>query len=315
MKGKESKFMKHGPAMLFGLVVAIVFTFMLFSFQVRTNEYAVITTFGKITNVIDGRAEGGAGLHFRWPYPIQSKQILSNRIYCFTGNVGKLEETLTKDGKNIIVGIYTMYRIADPVTFVKKVSNGIFGAEELLNSTMVNVKNGVLGSHNFDELINTDMKKMNLEKIQAEMKDEISKIALKSYGLEVTSVGINKINVPETITEKVFERMKKEREKFAASYRSEGKKNAAIIKSNADSLRRKMLAEAQAKAKEIMAEGDAEAAKYYAVFQQQPELAKFLKKLSSLEKVMKSDTTLILDTNTPPFDLLKKDAPTLRKSK
>ena len=313
MEVKESRIMKHGPAMLFGLVVAIVFIFMLFSFQVRTNEYAVVTTFGKITDTIDGRSD--AGLHFRWPYPIQSKQILRNSIYCFTGNVGKLEETLTKDGKNIIVGIYTMYRIADPVTFVKKVNNGIFGAEELLNSTMVNVKNGVLGEHDFDELINTDTKKMKLEEIQEEMKLAIADIALKSYGLEVTSVGINTINVPEAITEKVFERMKKEREKFAASYRAEGKRNAEITRSNANSARRKKIAEAEADAKEIMARGDAEAAKFYAVFQEQPELAKFLKKLSSLEKVMKSDTTLILDTNAPPFDLLKQNASSLISDK
>ena len=313
MEVKESRIMKHGPAMLFGLVVAIVFIFMLFSFQVRTNEYAVVTTFGKITDTIDGRSD--AGLHFRWPYPIQNKQILRNSIYCFTGNVGKLEETLTKDGKNIIVGIYTMYRIADPVTFVKKVNNGIFGAEELLNSTMVNVKNGVLGEHDFDELINTDTKKMKLEEIQEEMKLAIADIALKSYGLEVTSVGINTINVPEAITEKVFERMKKEREKFAASYRAEGKRNAEITRSNANSARRKKIAEAEADAKEIMARGDAEAAKFYAVFQEQPELAKFLKKLSSLEKVMKSDTTLILDTNAPPFDLLKQNASSLISDK
>lgn len=313
MEEKESRIMKHGPAMLFGLVVAIVFIFMLFSFQVRTNEYAVVTTFGKITDTIDGRSD--AGLHFRWPYPIQNKQILRNSIYCFTGSVGKLEETLTKDGKNIIVGIYTMYRIADPVTFVKKVNNGIFGAEELLNSTMVNVKNGVLGEHDFDELINTDTKKMKLEEIQEEMKLAIADIALKSYGLEVTSVGINTINVPEAITEKVFERMKKEREKFAASYRAEGKRNAEITRSNANSARRKKIAEAEADAKEIMARGDAEAAKFYAVFQEQPELAKFLKKLSSLEKVMKSDTTLILDTNAPPFDLLKQNASSLISDK
>jgi len=313
MEEKESKFMKHGPAMLFGLVVAIVFIFMLFSFQVRSNEYAVITTFGKITDTIDGG--GDAGLHFRWPYPIQSKQILKSCVYSFSGNVGKLEETLTKDGKNIIVGIDVMYRIAEPVTFVKKVSNGIAGAEDLLNSTMVNVKNGVLGEHNFDDLINTDPKKMKLDEIQAEMKAAIAEIAIKSYGLEITSVGINTINVPETITQKIFERMKKEREKYAASYRAEGKKNAEIIKSSANSARNKMIAKAEAEAKEIMARGDAEAAKYYAAFQKQPELAKFLKKLSSLEKVMKSGPTLILDTNASPFDLLKQDASTLTSDK
>ena len=48
-----------------------------------------------------------------------------------------------------------------------------------------------------------------------------------------------------------------------------------------------------------------EAAKYYAVFQQDPALAIFLRKLESMKRLMGNRTTLILDTNYAPFDILK----------
>jgi membrane protease subunit HflC len=115
------------------------------------------------------------------------------------------------------------------------------------------------------------------------------------------------LNIPANVTAKVFERMRKEREKFATTFRAEGKKNAEIIKSEADAEAIKIVAEAEAKAKEIMAKGDAETAKYYLIFSQNPELAEFLRKLSSLETAMDKDTTLILDTNSVPFDLLKNE--------
>ena len=51
--------------------------------------------------------------------------------------------------------------------------------------------------------------------------------------------------------------------------------------------------------------GEKEAAKHYAVFEQNPELANFLLKLNGLELFLKDRTTLILDQGTPPIDLLR----------
>ncbi len=63
-----------------------------------------------------------------------------------------------------------------------------------------------------------------------------------------------------------------------------------------------------------MAEGDAEAAEFYAEFGKEPELAIFLKKLDAMKKVMDKKTTIIFDTNSAPFDILKTNTK-LKKSK
>jgi membrane protease subunit HflC len=291
--------------LMVALIIVLIFFFSIFTFRLNTNEYAVIVTLGKVTESYNGKDD--AGLHFCFPYPIQEVVKLKNSSYCFTGNLAQYEETLTKDGKNVIIGLYLVYNISDPVKFIKKVNNGVLGAEELLNSTMVNVKNSIIGEYKFNQLINTDRDKIKLAEITEKMKDRINKRATDSYGMTVSSVGINLLNIPANVTAKVFERMRKEREKFATTFRAEGKKNAEIIKSEADAEAIKIVAEAEAKAKEIMAKGDAETAKYYLIFSQNPELAEFLRKLSSLETAMDKDTTLILDTNSVPFDLLKNE--------
>ena len=51
------------------------------------------------------------------------------------------------------------------------------------------------------------------------------------------------------------------------------------------------------------------------MFKENPELAEFLRKLDSLRLIMKGRTTLVLDTNVAPFDLLKPGSEVLNSVK
>ena len=57
--------------------------------------------------------------------------------------------------------------------------------------------------------------------------------------------------------------------------------------------------------REIKGKGEAEAAKSLAVFQQNPELASFIFRLTALEGSLKERSILIFDQHTPPFDLFR----------
>ena len=103
-----------------------------------------------------------------------------------------------------------------------------------------------------------------------------------------------------------------ERKRVADKYIAEGESEARKIRISADSAKVIKLADAEAEAKEIRAKGDAEAAKHYAVFKQNPALAEFLRKLDALREIMKGRTTIVVDTNTAPFDLLKAGAEKLK---
>ncbi len=302
-----NNFFKHWPTWVLGLLVAVILLFAVFSFQLNQTEAAVVTTFGRPAQVTE------PGLHFRWPYPFQRIYRFDNRVRCFGGGAGKLEETTTSDGHNLLVGIYVNFRIADTVKFFKTLENMTQG-EEKLNSLMRGYKNAAIGEYRFNEIINTDPKQMRQQQIQEKIKANLAR-ETKDYGLEILDVGISTINVPKSISEKVADRMIAERKVQSDAYISEGNARAKQIRTEADTSKTIALADAEAKARTIRAEGDAEAAKYYAEFTRNPQLAEFLLKLDSLRKIMKGRTTLVVDYSTAPFDLFKPGAEVLRTQK
>lgn len=290
-------FFKHWPTMLLGVVVAVILLIAVFSYQLNQTESAVVTTFGRPAAVTE------PGLHFRWPFPFQKIYKFDHRIRCFEGGSGKIEETMTQDGQNVLVGIYVNYRISAVEKFFISLEN-MTNAEDRLNSLMRSAKNATFGQYKFSQIINTDPKLMKLGEIQDKIQNALERDTA-IYGIEIVSVGINTINVPESISEKVFERMIEDRKVVANRYLAEGTVRSAEIRSEADQQKAVTLAKAEAEAREIRAQGDAEAATYYAVFRENPDLAEFLRKLDSLRQIMKNQTTLVLDTNVAPFDLLK----------
>ena len=305
----KEKFFKHWPTMLLGLIVAVVLLTAVFSFQLNQTEVAVITTFGRPAVV------EAPGLHFRWPFPFQKVYRFDKRIRCFEGSSGKLEETATRDGHNILAGIYVDYRIGNPEIFFKQLKD-IPNAEEVLNNLMRSEKNSAFGLYNFNQIVNTDPAKLKLTEIQNQIKANLISQTGK-FGIEIVGVGINSLGVPKTITEKVFDRMVAERKQFADKSIAEGKSKAREIRIQADRDRTIAIAEAEAAAQRIRAEGDAKAAESYKTFSQDPELAEFLRKLDALRVILQGRTTVVFDTNVPPFDLLNaaKKQPVLNSGK
>lgn len=294
--GKTEKAPVYWSTILLGLLVAAIFLIAIFSYQVQETERALVITMGKITG------ERGPGFHLRLPLPIQEIVKYDIRERCFDGNTGGLEETMTKDEKNVIVGIYAIYRIKDLARF-KNAAKSLESAEEYLSNRMRTAKGAVIGQFRFDQMINTDPKKMKLGEIELAMFDQIAPDVRDRYGLEVAKVGIRTISVPAKISEAIIKRMKKERETAASIDKQKGKVEAEEIKTRANEKKRELITQAEAAAKKLMAEGDAEAAMHYAVFNQNPELAAFLRKLDSLKRIVKTKTTLVLGTDSAPFDI------------
>lgn len=283
-------------AIIAGGVLAAFFVLSLVTFTVRSTEVAAVTTFGR-----PGRPITGAGLYLKLPWPIQ-------RVYKFDARVqdfeSKFEETYTQDGKTLLVMVYAGWRIADPIVFLKRVGTSA-DARRYLEGLIRTYKNGVLGRHPFVHLVSLNPKDLHFEDVEQEMLKAIQREARQQYGIDVQFLGIKMLGLPETITQKVFDRMRKERESIAEKYRAEGLSAAAEIRAAADVKSKRILAEAEAKATRIRGEGDAEAAKHYGVFQQDPQLAIFLRKLAALENTLKDRSTVVLDPRTPPYDLMQ----------
>ena len=98
--------------------------------------------------------------------------------------------------------------------------------------------------------------------------------------------------------------MKREREVKAAELLSQGQTEAGNIRAAAERERQEQLDAAQAESRRLLAKAEEESVAAYKVFEQDPELAIYLKKIDALKRALAGHTTLVLDTSSPPFDLL-----------
>ncbi|UDQ97457.1 protease modulator HflC [Lentisphaerota bacterium WC36G] len=305
---ESNKLLRHWPSLILGLVVILIFAMILFTKQVRSTDYVIITTFGKVSTIYGYDKEtkqikDDGGLKIKLPF-IQKATSIDKRIRPFIATEGSLEETITKDEKNIIIGIAMSYQIVDPEKFCLSYNFDVKEGVKAINSRMRSVRGEVINQYNFSDLINIDPKKMKTAEICEKIETSLNKY-FKDYGIKISSVGLSTVNIPENTTKEVFERMKADRKRVAAESINRGKNESQRIKDDADTYKKIIIAKARSKAEQIRAEGDAEAAQYYKIFSKDPNLAAFLRKLEAMRNVTKSKTTLILDTESAPFDILK----------
>jgi len=291
---------KNQLTIAIGVLLVLIFLLLLTTFQVRTTEVAVVTTFGRVTRDItdtDGTPYG------KFPWPIQKVYYFDKRVQNFEDD--KLSEDLTADNNNLLSMVFVGWRISDPKTFFPKFAGGsVKEAERVLGGLVRSAKTGVVGKHPLSDFVSTDGSKFTV------IEDEIlavvrSQLQANNYGIEIEFLRIKKLGLPETVTQSVFERMTSERQVLISKSQYEGEAEAQKIKSDADRRAAETLAAAKGQAFGIQALGEAEAAKHLEVFKQNPELAIFLFELKAMEEVLAEKATVIMDYQTSPFKLLR----------
>ena len=171
-------------------------------YTVDDKQQAVVTTFGKVTDVTD------AGVHFRIPFGIQRVQKVDVNVYQkielgYTSdgnyyNVNENESTMITGDYNIVnVDFFVEYKISDPVQYLYSSNDPELILRNLIQSQIRNV----VGSSTVDAVL-TDGK----ENIQMQVKDLVSSI-LEEYNIGLTLVDV-KIQDAEPPTQEVIEAFK-----------------------------------------------------------------------------------------------------------
>src|SRR5688572_30000689 len=99
---------RNSLTILVGALLVLIFVLLLFTFQVRQTEIALVTTFDKPA----ARYIDVPGFKWKWPPPIQKVYKFDKRIQSFDQD--KVEETLTRDNYNLIVQVYVGWSISKP---------------------------------------------------------------------------------------------------------------------------------------------------------------------------------------------------------
>jgi membrane protease subunit HflC len=292
-------------------------------FTVDCTEFVYLTQFGRPVATYDGADPAEAGLHFRWPWPIQSAQALDRRLQYFDLPGAEL---LTRDpqrktiDRTLTIDAYVCWRIADKAgadRFLRAVATPD-RARSYLGQRISSELGAAISRLELDDLINTSEGKV--ERTQQALKqrllDEVDPgsgstqslrdMARSEYGIEVVDIRLRRFNYPPAVRQAIFDRIISEREKKAAEYESEGKRLASEISSTSDRKVAELDAEAKAEAVRLRGQAERQADQIRnETMSRDPQFYAFLKKLEDYQRFLGDNKTLLLlSTHRELFDAL-----------
>ncbi len=228
--------------------VAVLAYFSLF--RVQQYEQAIVFKFREIH-----RSDYDPGLHFMVP--------IVNTVKKFERRLLNLDQEpqrfLTVEKKDVIVDYYAKWFIADVEKFYVATRGG-----DVLYAT------GLLGQR-INRALRDEFGKRTVQEVVAGERGEILDVVETTtdqlraeLGITVVDVRTKRIDLPEEVSNSVYDRMRAERTRVAKEFRAQGEEAAERIRSQADREREIILAEAYRDAEKVRGQGDARATDIYA---------------------------------------------------
>ncbi len=284
-------------AVLYGLLVVaiIVFTSM---FIVDQRQNAIVFRLGEVVSV-----KKEPGLYFKIPF-LDNVRFFEVRI--LTIDTPEPQLFLTSEKKNVQVDLFVKWRINDVRQYYVSIVGGTGGNGEALAQTRLlqTINDGLRAE--FGKRTVHDVVSGERDKIMDLMRKKASEDASK-IGVEVLDVRLKRVDLPEGVTESVYQRMVAERTRVANELRSTGSAESEKIRAEADKARAFIIADAYREAQKVKGEGDGKAAAIYAkAYEQSPEFYAFYRSLDAYKAGFRSKSdVMVLDPNSDFFKYFK----------
>lgn len=269
--------------------------------QVRAGEATVVTRFGNPARVLLA-----PGLAWRLPAPFETAIPVDLRLRTTSSG---LQDAGTRDGLRIIIQAYVAWQVepdaASVQRFMRAVQNRPDEAARQIRTFVGSALETTASGFELSQLINTDASKVQIADFETRLGAQIEQSLLKSYGLKVVQVGIERLTLPSVTLAATVDRMRAERDTIATERTAIGKRQAAEIRSAAERDARIIQADATVKAAQIEAESRVQSAGIYGrAYAGAPQLYKLLRSLDTLGTLVNPGTRLILRTDAAPFRAL-----------
>lgn len=265
---------------------------------VDETEFAVVTSLGRIAAVY-GDDPHESGLHAKAPW--QHVLRIDKRLKVFEPAP---REVITGDKRNLEVASYVVWRVADPVLFLRAAGSHEL-AEARLHERISAGLSDAIGHRDLSALASIDPKLWALDALTAEISNSVSTAASRELGVEVVDIRLRRFNHPIEVRPAVFELIRSERRQVAARTRAEGEAQYVTITSQADSARDTILAKAEAEARRIRGSAEAEATRVLnEAHGRDPKFFEFLRTLDSYRSILDGQTTVVLSSSSPLLKLL-----------
>ena len=301
-----------------GLVIAILAGVIVVNdglFVVRVDRFAIVTEFGAPKRVLDE-----PGLYFKIP-AIQEAVEIDKRIMSWDDQP---QEVITLDKKRIYINSFARWKVSDPLKYYTAVREEVVAQMNLDKIIGGNIREIVSGNL-LDTLVRDTNRALTYttedserERATVELKDGRGRSAIvqdvvmlsrqeleDTFGIELIDVDIKQLNYTKSAQDATIRQMISEREKVAASYEAQGRKEADTI---AGETQEEVLAlRGSAELDRLRIEGEARAessAVKARAFGQDPDFYRFIQSLELYAKGFRKETSVYLSTDSALMDAL-----------
>jgi len=256
-------------------------------FVVNETERALIVRLGNW--VVDSKTKTpevlSPGLHVKFPF-IDTVHFFDKRIQTLDISSSRIP---TQEKKELIVDLFTKWRIEDFAKFSTNTGGNKAKAERLLREKIVDGLRGEFGRRRLNDVVAQDRQSV-MDKIRMDANK-----AAKTLGVEVVDARIMRIDLPQEVSEAVFNLMRTERQRVAAEHRAQGRSRAEAIRADADARVTIIAAMADKKASQVRGEGDGQASQVYAqVYGKDPEFYRFYRSLEAYREAFKGKNDILV---------------------
>jgi membrane protease subunit HflC len=271
---------------LLALALAIGIASLSF-FTVYETERALIFRFKRIKTESGNVAViYGPGLHAKIPF-VDEVNLFDTRMNIFDIQASRIT---TVEKKDVLVDYYILWKIKDYSLYYKRTQNLKSKTEGLLREKANAILKIEFGRLTIKEVVSSARNEL-MERLR-----KFTNQNSEDLGIEVIDVRVKRINLPNEVSDSVYNRMRAERQRKANSFRADGTKDSTSMRADAERDTTIILAKARSEANRIRGEGDAKAMEIYsAAYSKNPQFYDFYKSLQSYKNSFNSkDDILIL---------------------
>lgn len=281
---------------ILGLIVLLLGANSLF--VIDESERALKLRFGKVLrDAEEVPVVFAPGLHFKYPIVDTIKRI-DARVQTMDAQ----PDVFTTSNKQFLdVDTYVQWRVNDFSQFYLRTDGQFRKAESFLDRLVDNGLREQFGRRTLQESISEQR-----EDLMDEIENELNQ-RVPEYGIEVVDIRVKKVNYTSRVVEQVYEQIRSERRATAIDIRSQGQKEANILRAKTDADVQRILAEADEFSRTVRGAADATVAEIYAdSYNKNPEFYAFLRSLDAYRSSFNSkDDVLVIKPDSEFFKYLK----------
>jgi membrane protease subunit HflK len=291
--------------LVIGIPLAIIILFLGSSsfYTVQEQERAAILTFGNYSH------ETSAGLHFKWPYPIQQvitvPAELTQRIHIGyrlegTESVAVEEEAMMITGDENIVSADAV--VQWKISNIRDYLFNIDDPEKFLRNAASSSIRAVIGSEKLDYAI-TDGKTVIQDKVRVKLLELQDKY---QTGIQIIDIKFQDIEPPSGQVTEAFREVTNAREEKSTKINNAAKyENDLIPKARGEAQALLENAEGEKKSRILNAQGDvAQFNAIYAEYKNNPKVTESRLILETMEKILPNAQIFITNSNSDTVNYL-----------